>query len=31
MFWLLLVASIAIAAYIFRAIAGQRSIEHVGS
>jgi hypothetical protein len=30
-FWLLLIASIAIAAYVFRTIPGQRSIEHVGN
>ena len=30
-FWLLLIASTAIAAYAFRAIPGQRSIEHVGN
>jgi len=30
-FWLLLIASAAIAAYAFRAIPGQRSIEHVGN
>ena len=31
MFWLLLLGSIAIAAYVFRTIPGQRSIEHVGN
>ena len=30
-FWLLLIASTGIAAYVFRAIPGQRSIEHVGN
>lgn len=31
MFWLLLLGSIAIAAYVFRTVPGQRSIEHVGN
>jgi len=31
MFWLLLLSSIAIAAYVFRTNPGQRSIEHVGN
>ena len=30
-FWLLTIASLAVAAYAFRAIPGQRSIEHVGN
>ena len=30
-FWVLLVASAAIAAYVYRAIPGQRSVEHLGS
>jgi hypothetical protein len=30
-FWLLLIASTGVAAYVFRAIPGQRSMEHVGN
>jgi hypothetical protein len=30
-FWLLMLASIGIAAYAFRTVPGQRSIEHIGN
>src|SRR3974377_504337 len=30
-FWVLLLSSVAIAAYVFRTVPGQRSIEHVGN